>query len=417
MSQTATGRLVEQLSRNEGRKLTGALLRVLGGGRLAFAEDCVQDAFAAALESWPEKGVPRDPFAWVLAAARNRALDRLRHSAMTAAVEPRLIQWIQGLSASEHDNLGDEELTLLVLCCNPALEAEAQLALMLKSVCGFSVPEIARAFLIKPETVAQRLVRAKARIRDLNLAFELPSGPDLGLRMPAVLKAVYLLFNEGYAPSDGDTALKGDVCHEALRLIRLITQNAGTESGEADALRALIAFQHSRWQARQAPDGALVLLEDQDRSLWSQDLIAEGFAALQRSMRSDRLTPTHIEAGIASLHAAARSAALTNWAQIASYYDHLMEIAPSPVAALNRAVALSMRDGPEAGLAALQSWAGAPQLQRYAPFHVAHGHLLIRAGRESEARMALEAVLALPLSGPERRLAEHRLREIPSAAR
>jgi RNA polymerase sigma-70 factor, ECF subfamily len=401
--------LAARLAREEGRRLTAALLRVVGAARLDFAEDCVQEALASALTAWPVRGVPADPFAWVLAAARNRALDRFRRNATAAAFEPKIADWVRALAAPAAGATGDEELAMLVMCCHEALDEEARIALTLKSVCGFSVPEIARAFLVKPETLAQRLVRAKARIRELNLDFGVPGAAALRMRMRSVLKAIYLTFNEGYAPGGGDLGLKADVCAEALRLIRVVTADSRTASPEAWALRALIAFQHSRAAARIGADGALILLPDQDRALWDRALIAEGFRALQRAMGGDALSAYHLEAGAASVHAGATSWAATNWAEMMGFYDALMETAPTPVAAVNRALAVSMRDGAEAGLAALDPYTDQTALRAYAPFWIVQADLLARAGRRGEARAALEAALAQDLSEPERRLIVARL--------
>jgi RNA polymerase sigma-70 factor (ECF subfamily) len=414
MSSDAAG-TVARLAREDGRRLTAAILRVVGGARLDFAEDCVQEALASALSAWPERGVPDDPFAWVLTAARNRALDRIRRNATAAALEPKVVEWVAALAGPGPAELGDEEVTLLVLCCHEALEDEARLALTLKSVCGFSVPEIARAFLLKPETLAQRLVRAKARVRALKLDFAMPGREGLAARMPAVLKSIYLMFNEGYAPGGGDRGLKQDVCAEALRLIRVATGDARTASPDAWALRALIAFQHSRAAARIGPDGALILLPDQDRALWDRTLIAEGFAALRRAMTGDTVTAYHLEAGAASVHAGAKSWDATNWPEMIGFYDALMQTAPSPVAAVNRALAVSMRDGPAAGLAALDPYTDRQELRAYAPFQIVRADLLARAGRPEEARAALDAALALDLSEPERRLIAARIKAIPSA--
>jgi RNA polymerase sigma-70 factor (ECF subfamily) len=402
--------VIARLARTDGRRMKAAILRIVGGARLDFAEDCVQEALASALSAWPGQGVPNDPFAWVLTAARNRALDRIRRNATVAALEPKVVEWVEALQRPAVDDLGDEELTLLVLCCHEALDEEARLALTLKSVCGFSVPEIARAFLLKPETLAQRLVRAKARLRELKVDFAMPGAEGLAARMPSVLRAIYLLFNEGYAPGGGDQGLKADVCVEALRLIRVVTGDARTASPQAWALRALIAFQHSRMAARVSADGALILLPDQDRALWDRALVAEGYRALQRAMAGETVTAYHLEAGAASVHAGARSWAETNWSEMIGFYDALMEAAPSPVAAVNRALAVSMREGPEAGLAALDPYQDLASLRAYAPFHVVRADLLSRAGRQAEARAALQAALALDLSEPERRLIEGNLK-------
>jgi RNA polymerase sigma-70 factor (ECF subfamily) len=407
--------LAARLAREDGRRLTAAILRVVGAARLDFAEDCVQEALTAALKTWPERGVPADPFAWVLAAARNRALDRFRRNATAAAYEPRVVEWVKALASPAANPGGDEELAMLVMCCHEALEEEARLALTLKSVCGFSVPEIARAFLTKPETLAQRLVRAKTRIRELALDFGVPGPAALRMRMPSVLKAIYLLFNEGYAPGDGDQGLRLEVCAEALRLIRAVTGDPRTATPEAWAIRALIAFQHSRARARVAADGALILLPDQDRALWDRALIAEGFTALRASMSGTRASAYHAEAAIASVHAMASSYAATDWDTMIAQYDALIELTGSPVAAVNRAVAVSMRDGAGQGLAALRPLAQHSALSAYAPYHIVEADLLGRLGRGEEARAALSRALDLPLSAPERRLIEDRLRATPSA--
>jgi RNA polymerase sigma-70 factor (ECF subfamily) len=286
--------------------LVGALTRTLGAAGLSFAEDCVQDAFVSALDTWATRGVPNNPFAWLLTTARNRALDRLRRHAMMSALEPRLTEWVEHLqSPADGEGLGDEELSLMVLCCDPALEEEARLALTLKTVCGFSVEEIARAFLATPDAIAQRLVRAKAKLRELNLQFAMPTGPALPSRMPSVLRTIYLLFNEGYSASDGDRLVREDACDEALRLCEAIAWHRAAASPEAHALAALISFQHSRRRARVAGDGRPVLLEDQDRRLWDQAMIARGFQHLGLAKSGDALTSYHLEAGIASVHAAA----------------------------------------------------------------------------------------------------------------
>jgi RNA polymerase sigma-70 factor, ECF subfamily len=400
---------VARLAREDARRLTAAILRVVGAARLDFAEDCVQDALAAALKTWPERGVPGDPFAWVLTTARNRALDRFRRNAAAAALEPRIVEWVEALSAPAIACTGDEELAMLAMCCHEALEEEARIALTLKSVCGFTVPEIARAFLVKPETLAQRLVRAKTRIRDLAIDFGVPGPAAMRMRMPSVLKAIYLLFNEGYAPSDGDEGLRAEICAEAWRLIRVVTDDPRTAGPEGWALRALICFQRSRERARINADGTLILLPDQDRKLWDRALIVEGFRALQAAMTGERVTAFHAEAGIASVHAAAPAYAATDWSTMIAQYDALITMTASPVAELNRAVAVSMRDGAAAGLEALMPLEGRLAMIAYAPFHIVHADLAMRLGRMDDARASLARALALPLSTPERRLIEARV--------
>jgi RNA polymerase sigma factor (sigma-70 family) len=401
--------LIDRLSRRESGRLVGALTRTFGAQGLSFAEDCAQDAFVAALDTWGERGVPDNPFAWLLTTARNRALDRLRRNAMIGALEPKVVEWIEHLRAPAPEPPGDEELSLIVLCCDPALEEEARLALTLKTVCGFRVEEIARAFLATPQAIAQRLVRAKARLREENVVFAMPSGVGLRARMESTLRTIYLMFTEGYAASDGDRLVREDLCEEALRLAETVALHKATASPQAHALCALILFQHARRRARVANDGRPLMLEEQDRALWDRSMIVRGFDHLARAQGGPLLTSYHLEAGIASVHAAAASWATTDWAALVSYYDGLMEVAPSPVVAVNRAVALSMVKGPEAGLEVLAGLETNKAVQRHLPYHTAVGELELRCGRFAAARAAFERALALPMSGQERKLIESKL--------
>jgi RNA polymerase sigma-70 factor, ECF subfamily len=354
--------------------------------------------------------VPANPFAWLLTAARNRGLDRLRRHAMMSALEPRLTEWIEHLQTpADSDGLSDEELSLIVLCCDPALEEEARLALTLKTVCGFTVEEIARAFLATPDAIAQRLVRAKTKLRELDHQFAMPSGAMFRARLPSVLRTIYLMFNEGYAASDGDQLVRAELCEEALRLAETIAWHKIAGSPEAHALAALIMFQHARRRARVTADGRPVLLEEQDRRLWDAAMIARGFQHLAAAKDGEALTSYHLEAGIASVHAAAASWAETDWASLLSYYDGLAEIVPSPVVAINRAIALSMVRGPQAGLAELEGLEREKAVGRYLPYHMTVGDLEMRSGRRAAARAAFARALALPMSGQERRLVEAKL--------
>lgn len=408
------GALIDRLSRRETGRLVGALTRTLGASALSFAEDCVQDAFVAALATWGERGVPENPFSWLLATARNRGLDRLRRHAMMSALEPKVGEWIAQLQRPTKDALGDEELSLIILCCDPALEQEARLALTLKSVCGFSVEEIARAFLAKPEAIAQRLVRAKARLRELSVEFAMPAKAGLAERMPSVLRTIYLLFNEGYSASDGDRLIRQDMCEEALRLAELVAWHPAA-APEAHALAALILFQHARHRARVAAEGTPVVLEDQDRRLWDRAMIARGFQHLAAARNDTALTALHLEAGIASVHAAAGAWERTDWAALLGYYDALAEMQPSPVVAVNRAVALAMAESADAGLAALKPLESEKAMARYLPYHLAVGDLEARAGRKAEARAAFARALALPMSAQERKLVETKLKRASDA--
>jgi RNA polymerase sigma-70 factor (ECF subfamily) len=333
-----------------------------------------------------------------------------------SALEPKIGEWIEHLQRpAANDGLGDEELSLIVLCCDPALEEEARLALTLKTVCGFSVGEIARAFLATPEAIAQRLVRAKARLRELNLEFAMPTRAGLSARMPSVLRTIYLLFNEGYAASDGDRLIREDICAEALRLADLVAWHPVAPSPEAHALTALILFQHARLRARVAEDGTPVLLEEQDRRLWDRAMIARGFQHLAAARNDTLLTPLHVEAGIASIHAAAPSWRETDWASLVSYYDTLNAVAPSPVVAINRAIALAMAGGAEAGLEALAPLAAQKAVARYLPYHLVVGDLELKRGERAAARAAFARALGLPMSAQERKLVEAKLQRASDA--
>lgn len=399
--------LTARLSRGERPRLVARLTLIFGAAHLTLAEDAVQEAFVAALELWGERGVPEEPAAWLLTVARNRALDRLRRGALFAALEPKVADWASALQERAPDEsgpLGDDELSMIALCCHPELAEDARLALTLKIACGFSVDEIARALLARPEAIAQRVVRAKARIRDLGLSLSMPSGPAIEQRMPSVLRTIYLLFNEGYAASGGEALVRHEICTEALRLAEVVARHPLTRTPEASALCALLSFQHSRHAARASADGMPILLADQDRSLWDMRLIARGFAHLSAARGGDKVTALHMEAGAASVHAAARSWAETDWATLKSYYDTLMELAPSPVVSLNRAIVVSMIDGAEVALAGIEHLARDPLVAKYVPFHMTIGDLELQRGERRAAQAAFETALGLPVSEAERRL-------------
>jgi RNA polymerase sigma-70 factor (ECF subfamily) len=290
-----------------------------------------------------------------------------------------------------------------------------RVGLTLKAVCGFSVGEIARAFLAKPDAIAQRLVRAKARIKDLGLCFEMPAPEAFAERMPAVLRTIYLLFNEGYLASGGDAAIRADICAEAVRLARLVADHAETSSPTAHAVAALLALQHARAKARTAPDGSLVLLEHQDRALWDRDLIALGFAHLRSAQGGALLTSYHLEAGIASVHAHAPSWPVTDWRRLLHYYDLLTDVAPSSIVALNRAVVVAMIEGADAALEAIAGLGAEPNMKLYPPYHLTVGDLQLKRGNRTDARAAYEAALALPVSEPERRLIAEKLKRCADA--
>lgn len=407
--------LLARLSRQETGRLTGALARKLGAGSLSFAEDCVQDAFLTALQTWPQRGVPENPFAWLLLAAHNRGIDRLRRHAMHSALEPRVVDWMRTLQhAHGADLAGDEELHLIALCCDPRLEDDARQVLALKCVCGFSIEEIARAFLASPSAIAQRLVRAKSRLKE-GLALETPTGVALQDRIPSMLRTIYLLFNEGYSSTQGHTLLRAEFCDEAIRLCRMLLSHAHSSAPEVHALCALMLFQHARRRARVSNEQVAISLEAQDRTLWDQAMIADGFRHLSLAMSGNRLTTYHLEAGIASVHAAAPDFGATDWAQLGRYYDALTEVAPSPVVEINRAIAVAMHRGPEAGLLLLAPLRQNAQVQRYLPFHLAEGELQLRRGERALARAAFTAALGLAMSAQERNLVETRLQHAADA--
>lgn len=340
---------VDAVYRADSRRVLATLIRLLGDFDLA--EEALHDAFAAALERWPRDGVPARPSAWLVSAGRFRAIDTLRRRARFDASLADLAQRIEDAAAGPDDDAAveDDRLRLVFTCCHPALTPEARTALTLREVCGLTTEEIARAFLASAPALAQRIVRAKAKIRDEGIPYELPARAELPARLDAVLRVVYLVFNEGYAASTGASLTRADLCAEAIRLARLVVELL--PEPEATGLLALMLLHESRRPARASATGDLVLLDDQDRSLWDRAAIAEGAALVEKALRSRRFGPYTLQAAIAAVHAEAPTAAATDWAQIVGLYDVLLRAAPSPVVALNRAVAVAMRDGAAAGLA------------------------------------------------------------------
>ena len=403
--------LVEGIYRDESRRVLATLIRLLGDFDLA--EEALHEAFRAALEQWPRDGVPDNPRAWLVSAGRFKAIDVIRRRARMTAMEdvPDEVEAVADDRVPlEPDEIEDDRLRLVFTCCHPALAPEARIALTLREVCGLATEEIARAFLIPAPTLAQRIVRAKSKIRDARIPYEVPAGPELRERLDAVLRVVYLVFNEGYSASAGDSLVRRDLSAEAIRLGRLI---AGLlPEPEVAGLLALMLLHEARRDARATADGDLVLLEDQDRGRWNRALIDEGVALVERALSAPGFGSYSIQAAIAAVHAEAPTAGATDWAQIVALYDVLLRVEPSPVVALNRAVAVAMRDGPAAGLALVDELLASGELDRYHPAHAARADLCRRLGRRAEARASYERVLELARLEPERRLVERRLAEL-----
>jgi len=402
---------VEAIYREESRRVFATLIRLLGDFELA--EEALHDAFRAALEQWPRDGIPANPRAWLVSAGRFKAIDSIRRQARFTALD-EVAEQIEALAqdepAAESESVEDDQLRLIFTCCHPALSADAQVALTLREVCGLTTEEIAHAFLTPAPTLAQRIVRAKSKIRDARIPYQVPTPAELPARLDAVLRVMYLVFNEGYAASSGDTLTRHDLSGEAIRLGRLL---AGLlPDPEALGLLALMLLHDSRRAARSTPDGDLVLLEDQDRSRWNREQIAEGTSLVERALATRRFGPYTLQAAIAAVHGEAREAGATDWAQIVGLYEVLMRIEPSPVVELNRAVAVAMRDGPAEGLALIDAILERGDLADYRLVHAARADLCRRLGDTAAARASYERALALTRQGPERRFLEGRLAEL-----
>ncbi len=390
--------LVDHLFRREAGRIVSTLTRILGPRNIALAEDAVQDALIRAMEVWPFRGIPENPSAWLIQVARNRALDRIRRETVLAAKLSGALENFEPPASGTP--FPDDEVVMLFLCAHPALPAESRLALTLKTVGGFGVAEIARALLAEEGAIAQRIVRAKRQIGDENLSFEMPGDGELSTRLDSVLAVLYLMFNEGYG------ALRADLCEEAIRMARLIAANPATALPATHALLALFLLQSSRSAARQDPNGALLLLGDQDRTLWDRARIHDGLRYLDLSATGDKITLYHLEAGIAAAHAVSPDAASTDWREIVSLYDDLYKLNPSPVVALNRAVALSRAEGPGAGIQALAPFEDHPKLQRYYLLHAALGSLWRDLGNHERSQECFRRARECPCSEPERKFRE-----------
>jgi len=415
MTKSDPGRIRETLDslyRSESRRILATLIRLLGD--LDIAEDALHDAFKAALEQWPAEGIPSNPRSWLVSAGRFKAIDRLRRSARfdtsLDTIGEQFDADAKDPSELADEGVSDDQLRLIFTCCHPSLAPESRVALTLREVCGLTTEEIASAFLVTPPALAQRIVRAKAKIRDAHIPYEVPSPSDLPERLDAVLQVVYLVFNEGYSASSGGSLTRSDLSGEAIRLGRLLVELL--PDPEAMGLLALMLIQESRRPARTSAEGDLILLEDQDRSLWNRTYIAEGSALVERALLSRRFGPYTIQAAIAAVHAEAPYPAATDWQEIVGLYDVLIRAEPSPVVELNRAVAVAMRDTPEAGLTLIDAILSRGDLADYHLAHSARGELCRRLGRVEEARASFTRALSLVRQEPERRFLEKRLREI-----
>lgn len=399
--------LIERLYREESRRVLATLIRLLGDFDLA--EEALHEAFRSAVEQWPREGVPDNPRAWLVSAGRFRAIDNLRRQRRFQPLDDQL-ELADERGAEEGELLEDDRLRLIFTCCHPALASDAQVALTLREVCDLSTEEIARAFLSSPSTLAQRIVRAKSKIRDARIPYEVPGRSELPERLEAVLRVVYLVFNEGYFASSGDSLTRSQLSDEAIRLGRLLLELL--PEPEVQGLLALMLLHESRRAARSGVDGEVILLEAQDRGLWNRELIVEGEALVLQALRSRRFGPYSLQAAIAAVHAEAVCLEETDWVQIVGLYDELLRLNPSPVIELNRAVALAMRDGPEAGLEQIDRLLATGELDGYHLAHAARADLLRRLGRREQAIAAYRQALELAQQIPDRQFLQKRLEEL-----
>ncbi len=420
---TAVSGSVEHLFRHESGRIVSYLTRLLGPEHMDLAEEVVQDALLKALQSWPYSGIPSNPAAWLLQVARNSALDAIRHRKVSAAKEPALIAEITAASRSPHlelqttdPQLHDDELRMIFMCCHPDLSPEASVALSLKAIGGFSVREIARAFLADEATIAQRLVRAKRQIRDKGLSLDLPSGFDLSRRLDRVLDVLYLMFNEGYDAHQGEELTRQDLCFEALRLAQLVAASP-VSAPRVHALVALIALQGARLRARTDGVGDLVLLDQQDRLRWDRRLMAIGFRHFDLSIAGREVSPFHVEAAIAATHTRAASPEKTDWKLVLALYDQLFQLKPSSVVALNRSVAVARVHGAQAGLIEVDLLDAEPALQNYYLLPAVRAQFLAELDRHDEALAAYRQALTLTCNAPEQRFLQRKIEQFASSSR
>ena len=403
--------IIQHLYQSESRRVLATLIRLLGDFDLA--EEAMHEAFAAALQQWDKEGAPQNPRAWLVSTGRFKAIDQIRRRARFDASLEQLARELESDTETlpeDQPDIEDDRLRLIFTCCHPGLSSEAQIALTLREVCGLTTEEIARAFLTSAATLAQRIVRAKAKIRDARIPYEVPAQEQLAERLQAVLHVIYLVFNEGYAASAGDQLVRHDLSQEAIRLGRLLHELL--PEPEVEGLLALMLLHDARRDARTSAEGDLVVLQEQDRSLWHQDQIREGCARVMRALGSRRFGPFTLQAAIAAVHAEATSAEQTDWEQIVGLYDALLQVVPSPVVALNRAVAVAMHQGPEQGLALVDELFTQGLLRDYHLAHAARADFCRRLGRHDEARAAYKRALELATQAPERRFLERRLAEL-----
>jgi len=404
--------MVDDVYRSDSRRVLATLIRLLGDFDLA--EEALHDAFASAVEQWPREGIPSNPRAWLVSAGRFKAIDairrRARFDASLGEIADRLDADTRTAAGPDEEGVEDDRLRLIFTCCHPALPSDAQLALTLREVCGLTTEEIAHAFLTAAPTIAQRIVRAKAKIKSASIPYQVPSRADLPERLETVLRVVYLIFNEGYSASSGASLTRSDLSSEAIRLGRLVIELL--PEPEAVGLLALMLLQESRRAARASPTGELILLGDQDRTLWNREQIAEGKALVEQALSSRRVGAYTLQAAIAAVHAEAPSATATDWGQITSLYNLLLQTEPSPVIELNRAVAVAMRDGPAAGLELIDAILARGDLADYHLAHSARADLCRRLGNSTDARISYQRALQLTRQEPERRFLERRLEEL-----